>query len=133
MRALSAFAAPAGIAFQLKDDLIGAFGDPRTTGKPRGADLLAGKSTPLLRSGRRLLTGANRRKLEAIVGKGKAPVRDVEAVLALLDQSGAKTQIERRIARLRSKAEKTLQTSDLTARGRELLAGALDRMLVRHA
>jgi len=131
--ALSAFAAPAGIAFQLRDDLIGAFGDPRTTGKPRGADLLAGKSTPLLRHGRRLLTGAQRRKLDAIVGRGQAPAAEVEAVLDLLEHSGAKTLIERRIARLRSQAEQELRTSALTSRGRELLAGALDRMLVRHA
>jgi geranylgeranyl diphosphate synthase type I len=133
MEALAEFAAPAGIAFQLRDDLIGAFGDPRTTGKPRGADLLAGKSTPLLRHGRRLLTGPKRRKLEAIVGKGRAPSGDVEAVLALLEQSGAKTLIERRIERLRTEAEKRLRTSAITVRGRELLAGALERMLVRHA
>lgn len=39
---------PWGIAFQLRDDELGVFGDPQTTGKPAGGDLIEGKRTALL-------------------------------------------------------------------------------------
>src|SRR6478609_8568575 len=46
--ALSAYGLPLGDAFQMRDDVMGAFGDPRRTGKPVGGDLVEGKPTPLL-------------------------------------------------------------------------------------
>ena len=46
--AYRAFGADIGIAFQLRDDLLGAFGDPAVTGKPSGDDLRDGKRTALL-------------------------------------------------------------------------------------
>ena len=46
--ALSAFGLPLGDAFQMRDDVMGAFGDEHTTGKPVGGDLREGKPTPLL-------------------------------------------------------------------------------------
>ena len=45
---LSAYGLPLGDAFQMRDDVIGAFGDPAVTGKPVGDDLREGKPTPLL-------------------------------------------------------------------------------------
>jgi geranylgeranyl diphosphate synthase type I len=45
LEAVPAYAVPAGIAFQLRDDLLGAFGDPDSTGKPSGEDLLTHKPT----------------------------------------------------------------------------------------
>lgn len=46
--ALGAYGLPLGDAFQMRDDVLGAFGDPAITGKPVGADLREGKPTPLL-------------------------------------------------------------------------------------
>jgi geranylgeranyl diphosphate synthase type I len=45
--ALSAYGLPIGEAFQLRDDLLGVFGDPAVTGKPAGDDLREGKRTVL--------------------------------------------------------------------------------------
>jgi geranylgeranyl diphosphate synthase, type I len=45
VRAVSGYAIPAGIAFQLRDDVLGAFGDPEVTGKPSGEDLRERKPT----------------------------------------------------------------------------------------
>jgi geranylgeranyl diphosphate synthase type I len=36
------------VAFQLRDDVLGVFGDPAVTGKPSGDDLRSGKRTVLL-------------------------------------------------------------------------------------
>ncbi len=46
--ALSAYGLPLGDAFQMRDDVMGAFGDPALTGKPVGGDLREGKPTPLM-------------------------------------------------------------------------------------
>ena len=56
--ALSAYGLPLGDAFQLRDDVLGAFGDDRITGKPVGDDLREGKPTPLLA----MATGPRRRR-----------------------------------------------------------------------
>ena len=45
---LSAFGLPLGEAFQLRDDLLGVYGDPSATGKPAGGDLVEGKRTVLV-------------------------------------------------------------------------------------
>ena len=47
-RRCAAFGLPLGIAFQLRDDLLGVFGDPEVTGKPSGDDLREGKRTVLV-------------------------------------------------------------------------------------
>jgi len=133
LAALRSFGQPAGIAFQLKDDLIGAFGDPKVTGKPRGADLVAGKSTPLLRHARRLLGPSQQKRLERVVGNRQASREDIELALAALERSGARAVVERRIERLRAEAEQKLESGSITPSGRELLRGALDRLLERHA
>ena len=73
-----------GEAFQLRDDLLGAYGDPAVTGKPAGDDLRTGKPTALLMLARELATPAQRaelafdadiaRRAEAIAATG-APAR----------------------------------------------------------
>ena len=47
-RAYSAYGLPLGEAFQLRDDILGVFGDPEVTGKPAGDDLREGKRTALI-------------------------------------------------------------------------------------
>jgi len=59
--ALGAFAIPLGLAFQLRDDVLGVFGDPKVTGKPAGDDLREGKRT--------VLVGLTRETLDGPVGK----------------------------------------------------------------
>ena len=48
LAALRDFGLPLGVAFQLRDDLLGVFGDPAVTGKPAGDDLREGKRTVLI-------------------------------------------------------------------------------------
>jgi geranylgeranyl diphosphate synthase type I len=48
LRAFHQFGTDLGVAFQLRDDVLGVFGDPEVTGKPSGDDLRSGKRTVLL-------------------------------------------------------------------------------------
>ena len=97
--ALRRYGADIGVAFQLRDDVLGVFGDPAVTGKPAGDDLLEGKHTLLLATARARLAArpALLAELDDGIGTGGA---DTVRLAALLEQSGALDEIERRIDEL---------------------------------
>ena len=124
---LEAFAVPLGIAFQLRDDLLGAFADPAQTGKPRGSDLIAGKRTLLLQAA--LADARARQLIESVLGRPAAASADVAAALAAIDACGARASVEARIAELTQRSLEALRSFD--ARARALLEGVLHALLER--
>jgi geranylgeranyl diphosphate synthase type I len=84
VRSVSAYAIPAGIAFQLRDDVLGAFGDPARTGKPSGQDLRERKPTWLWARTLRLCPEAER-------------TADVTRLRELMVASGALAEAEAKI------------------------------------
>src|SRR6185503_7106055 len=86
------FGADIGVAFQLRDDLLGVFGDPAVTGKPAGDDLREGKRTLLLavaleRADRRG-DDAARAAIEAAVGNPGLTAQEVERTRDVLTELG---------------------------------------------
>lgn len=110
---LGSYGEPLGEAFQLRDDMLGAFGDPALTGKPVGEDLREGKPTPLLAIARQRAAGdpAATRLLQA-VGRSELSPAEVSAVQEQLEVCGAREEVERLIAELRDRALSMLE-SDL--------------------
>ena len=110
--ALSGYGLPLGEAFQLRDDLLGAFGDAVATGKPVGDDLREGKPTPLLAIAAQRATGAAARRL----GRAGDPtlseleVRELQEVLV---DTGARQEVERAIERLAVEAMEAVKSSAL--------------------
>jgi geranylgeranyl diphosphate synthase, type I len=100
---LTAYGEPLGEAFQLRDDLLGAFGDSARTGKPVGDDLREGKPTPLLAVARERCTGPDANLL-ARVGAADLDGDEVAALRELLERCGARQVIERQIAALTDEA-----------------------------
>lgn len=100
--ALGEHGRPLGIAYQLRDDVIGAFGDPEITGKPVGADLQEGKPTLLLARARESATPAQLEVLDT-VGAG-LDSRSVAAVQQILIDTGARARVEEEIDRLLHRA-----------------------------
>ena len=90
LAALERYAAPLGVAFQLRDDLLGAFGSPAETGKPEGGDLRAGKRTAVIAAAERRLDAAGRAALARVMGKPRAPIGAVRAAARALDGGGAR-------------------------------------------
>src|SRR5918995_1216631 len=90
---LSRFGLPLGEAFQLRDDLLGVFGDPDATGKPAGDDLTEGKRTVLIALALDALGPADRELLDSSLGK-PLTVDDVAELRTLIDASGAHGQVE---------------------------------------
>jgi geranylgeranyl diphosphate synthase type I len=117
---LSAIGLPLGEAFQLRDDLLGVFGEERVTGKPVGDDLREGKPTPLLAiaSGR---ADADGLALLARVGAGNLDETEVKALQELFVSSGAVAEIEATIDALVERAIRALDESSLTTPARDLL------------
>ncbi|MDQ1040698.1 geranylgeranyl diphosphate synthase type I [Streptomyces sp. V3I8] len=93
--ALSAFALPVGEAFQLRDDLLGTFGDPTVTGKPGLDDLRAGKDTTLVVLAMQRADPAQRRTLRALIGNRALDEDDADHVRRILEATGARAAVER--------------------------------------
>lgn len=127
--ALEAFALPLGIAFQLRDDLLGAFGDPAETGKPRGSDVIANKRTLLLQVA--LQSAECRHALEGVLGNPAAPPHAVEGALEAMARSGAQAQVEARIAELAARAEQAASAPAFTPPAQALLHGMLAALIDR--
>ncbi len=123
-RALERFAAPLGVAFQLRDDLLGTFGKTERTGKPVGNDLCAGKRTAILAEADERLDRAQRRLVDAVLGNKSATASDIRAATLALEACGAREAVESRLASLLSDAEHRAASLPLSPASRELLAGA---------
>ncbi|MCT6782280.1 polyprenyl synthetase family protein [Streptomyces sp. CS7] len=107
----------AGIAFQLRDDLLGVFGDPSETGKPVGEDIRSGKLTYLTATARSLSesTGdANSRSaLSRAIGNPEISDADLNRLREILERTGAQGRTEAEIYRLLSHSEEELFRASL--------------------
>ena len=88
-RQLDSFGRYIGIAFQIKDDILGIFGDEKKLGKPVLSDLREGKRTILMNYGLRLGSPADRQKLKTLLGNPEAGRDDLLQVRKILRRSGA--------------------------------------------
>jgi len=98
--ALTGYGLPLGEAFQLVDDLLGAFGDPRRTGKPVGDDLREGKPTRMLALALERAGGADLTLLRTRVGAADLADAEVVAILGVLEETGARADMEAAVAEL---------------------------------
>jgi geranylgeranyl diphosphate synthase type I len=127
LEAFSSFALPLGEAFQLRDDVLGVFGDPEVTGKPAGDDLREGKRTFLI--ARALGSGdqATRAAINAMLGDTSLDDDAVAVLRSLIEGTGALTATE---ALIRSRSDEafealeTLPVDEVPRRALRLLAEA---------
>jgi geranylgeranyl diphosphate synthase type I len=130
--ALSGFGLPIGEAFQLRDDLLGVYGDPEVTGKPAGDDLTEGKRTVLVALALERARAADADRLDRALG---SPLTDddVAVLRRIIDESGAYEEVERRIRELTDRALAALdeaQVADVArAALRDLAVAATQRTI----
>ena len=113
LRAYSAFSLPLGEAFQLRDDVLGVFGDPQSTGKPAGDDLREGKRTVLVALALEAADSAGREELERGLGRQDLGMDDVDRLRAVISGTGALERTEGLIDGLASESSDALGRLDL--------------------
>jgi len=118
----SGYGLPLGEAFQLRDDVLGVFGDPSETGKPAGDDLREGKRTALIAMA---LAAGSTSQADVVRRHLGDPQLDAEGVAELrgvIVETGALTQVEALIAELTSDALAALVAAPVDDEAREVLA-----------
>jgi geranylgeranyl diphosphate synthase type I len=112
---LSRFGLPLGEAFQLRDDLLGVFGDPVTTGKPVGDDLRNGKPTLLASLAASRATGEGARMMADRFGASDLDASEVAVLQEVIETTGARAEVERTVRSLLDAAVEALGTLPLSA------------------
>ncbi|MEO8093886.1 MAG: polyprenyl synthetase family protein [Pseudolysinimonas sp.] len=128
--ALREYGLPVGVAFQLRDDLLGVFGDPAVTGKPAGDDLREGKRTVLINLARQKLPGSASRLLDELLGDPMLDADQIAMLQASIRESGAVDQVERIIAHNVEVATAALAEAPIARAARDeltALAGTVTR------
>lgn len=119
--ALRDFGHPIGLAFQLRDDVLGVFGDESVTGKPSGDDLREGKRTLLVARMRETLDTAARREVDALIGDPHLDASQIAALQSTILDSGALDRVEELITRYSNDADAALRNAPLDSASIESL------------
>jgi len=133
LAALREFGLPLGVAFQLRDDVLGVFGDPELTGKPAGDDLREGKRTVLIGLARQKMPGSATRLLDELLGDPDLDDGQIAMLQSTIRESGAVDQIERIIAREVERARDSLNDAPLGRTAREELRALADTVTRRES
>ncbi len=125
-RAVSAvctdYGIPLGTAFQLRDDLLGVFGDPARTGKPVGGDISEGKRTVLMALARERASASQAALLDRYLGDRALTAAAAAEVQAVLTETGAVAECETLIAANVKQALSALDGAPVDDEAREALA-----------
>ena len=121
LESLRAFGMPLGIAYQLRDDLLGVFGDPDVTGKPAGDDLREGKRTVIIAIARAKLPNHVRRVIDDLLGDRDLDAVQIDMLRTAIRDSGAVDQVERIIDHNVGLARTAMDSAPLSRSSREQL------------
>ncbi|GAA2966465.1 polyprenyl synthetase family protein [Streptomyces enissocaesilis] len=132
LEAYSGYGLPLGEAFQLRDDLLGLFGDPARTGKNPADDLTGNRPTALMAHTLQSATPGERRELHYLLGQGNPSEQQVERVREIARRTGAVTRVEDMIITRLREAREILADADLTAEAHHALSGLAAFATARH-
>ncbi|HEX5495955.1 MAG TPA: polyprenyl synthetase family protein [Mycobacteriales bacterium] len=122
LAAYTAYGLPLGEAFQLRDDLLGVFGDPAETGKPAGDDLREGKRTALVALTLERTDRAGAVTMRRLLGDPDLDAGGVAELREVIVASGAAGAVEELIAERTSRALAALAAAPITRQAHDTLA-----------
>jgi geranylgeranyl diphosphate synthase type I len=128
---LAAYGEPLGEAFQLRDDILGTYGDPAVTGKDPDDDLREGKRTLLVARAVAMATPADRRLLGELIGRPDLVPAQAEAARAAIERSGAVASVTGLIDELAAQAVGALRDAPVPDDVRAALEGLAERVALR--
>jgi geranylgeranyl diphosphate synthase type I len=133
LRGLSAFGIPLGMAFQLRDDILGVFGDPAVTGKPAGDDLREGKRTVLVALTRESLTSSVGAIFDEMLSSRSLTGEQIAFLQQTIVGSGALAKTERMIEELADESLNALESLDIDERAKNELRDLAMKVINRQA
>ena len=131
--ALRAFGLPLGVAYQLRDDLLGVFGDPDVTGKPAGDDLREGKRTVLIALTRSKLASGIRTMVDELIGDPNLDGEQIAMLRSAIVDSGAVDEVEQIISHNVALAHAAIAQAAITSAARTQLIQLTDTVTRRTA
>jgi len=117
----SNYGLPLGEAFQLRDDILGTFGNSQLTGKPTEDDLREGKHTVLIATTFERATQIELGELDRYFGKIDLNSDGIEKLQTIITATGARAYVEDLIEKLTSNALKALKDDEIADNGASLL------------
>ena len=128
---LSAYGLPLGDAFQMRDDVLGAYGDSAVTGKPVGGDFREGKPTPLLARAHQM---AQTHQLDVLakVGQHGLTDEDIAEIQQVVIDTGALKAMEDLISENHAQAVKALDKSRMQGESYDALVNLADVVTQRN-
>lgn len=133
LRDLSSFGLPLGIAFQLRDDVLGVFGDSEVTGKPAGDDLREGKRTVLVALAEASMPASAKGVFNELLGDRTLDPDQIEVMQSTLRGTGALDEVEDMIQHYADTAMDALEAAQITEGARSELRRLADAVTKRNA
>ncbi|GGD82466.1 isoprenyl synthetase [Planktosalinus lacus] len=121
-----------GMAFQLQDDFLDVFGDPKSFGKQVGGDIISNKKTYLYLIAKNESTPADSKELEHLYSiEPKNPTDKIEAVKRIFIKSGARDKTKTQIKQYTEKAIQLLNEMELNENGKDQLTVFANNLIAR--
>ena len=133
LKDLSSFGLPLGIAFQLRDDVLGVFGDSEVTGKPSGDDLREGKRTVLIARAEASMPDSAKRVFNELLGDRSLDPDQIEVMQSTLRDTGALDEVEDMIQHYADTAMAALESAHITEGARSELRRLADAVTRRNS
>ncbi len=122
LEALSDYGLPLGEAFQLRDDVLGVFGNPKITGKPAGDDLREGKRTVLVEIALSRATAEQTQLIGDLLGDDDLDLAGIETLRSIIIDTGALNDVEAMIEGLTKQSIKALESAHLNQQATQVLS-----------
>jgi len=120
-----------GVAFQIRDDILGMFGDEAKLGKSITADMTEGKQTVLTAHFIKNALPEQKNKFFSVYGKEQSGIAELEKVRRLLKECGSFDYAQAMCLQMVDRAAKILDDMEITDEGRQKLSGLLEYMTKR--
>jgi geranylgeranyl diphosphate synthase type I len=121
------------MAFQLRDDILGVFGDPAVTGKPAGDDLREGKRTVLVALTLQGLSPSIGRIFEELLTSRELEPEQIAFMQQTITESGALAKTERMMEELADESLNALEILDIDPGAKENLKALALKVINREA
>lgn len=115
---LGRYGSPLGRAFQLRDDVLGVFGDEAVTGKPAGDDLREGKRTVLVAHAMAQSSSVAADRLDSLLGDPRLDASGIAEAREIIVGSGALDRVEKAIASELAASMSALAATEMDDRAR---------------